>query len=126
GRANGLSYNLYSLSEHETPDGETDPRLFIVRAEDFGVPQARHRMFIVGVRSDLKVRPGLLRPHKSPTVKETIGDLPAIRSGLSKSEDSAARWCREIEKLASIDIAGQLNGAAYSRAVAGDIRVRLR
>lgn len=126
GGANGLSYNLYSLSEQETPDEETDPRLFIVRAEDFGVPQARHRMFIVGVRSDLKVRPGLLRPHKSPTVKETIGDLPVIRSGLSKAEDSAARWSREIEKLASIDIAGQLNGATYSRAVASDIRVRLR
>lgn len=126
GGANGLSYNLYSLSEQETPDEQTDPRLFIVKAEKFGVPQARHRMFIVGVRSDIKIRPGLLRPHKSPTVKETIGDLPAIRSGLSKSEDSAARWCHEIEKLASIDIEGQLNGATYSRTVASDIRVRLR
>lgn len=125
GGENGLSYSLYSLSEAEKPNEAVDPRLFVVRAEDFGVPQARHRMFIVGVRSDLKVRPGLLRPHKSPTVRETIGNLPAIRSGLSKAEDSAARWYREIEKLSSIDIAGQLNGAKYGKAVAGDIRLRL-
>lgn len=125
GGANGLSYNLYSLSEAEMPGDEVDPRLFVVRAEEFGVPQARHRMFIVGVRSDLKLRPGLLRRHKSPTVRETIGNLPAIRSGLSKAEDSAIRWYREIEKLSAIDIAGQLNGAKYSRAVAGDIRLRL-
>lgn len=125
GGGNGLSYKLYSLSEAERPDEQADPRLFVVRAEDFGVPQARHRMFIVGVRSDINVRPGLLRPHKAPTVRETIGDLPAIRSGVSKGEDTAERWRNEIAKLSSIDIARQLNGATYGKAVAGDIRVRL-
>jgi DNA (cytosine-5)-methyltransferase 1 len=79
----GLSYNLYSLSEEETPHPEDDPRIFVVRAEEFGVPQARHRMFIVGVRSDLEIRPKLLRAHKSPTVRDVIGNLPPIRSGLS-------------------------------------------
>lgn len=126
GGTNGLSYKLYSLSEQEAADGRSDPRLFLVRAEDFGVPQARHRMFIVGIRSDLKVRPGLLKSHKGPTVKDTIGNLPVIRSGLSKGEDSAARWYREVEKISTIDIAGQLNGASYTRAVTGDIRLRLR
>lgn len=123
---NGLSYKLYSLSEQEVADGAADPKLFLVKAEEFGVPQARHRMFIVGVRSDLKVRPGLLKPHKGPTVRDTIGNMPKIRSGLSKAEDSAARWYREVERLSTIDIAGQLNGATYSKAVAGDIRIRLQ
>lgn len=50
---NGLGYKLYSLSEDELPGDETDPRLFLVRAEEFGVPQARHRMFIVGCRGRL-------------------------------------------------------------------------
>src|SRR5690606_38218463 len=31
----------------------TRPSEFIVRAEDFGVPQRRHRVIIVGIRSDL-------------------------------------------------------------------------
>ena len=56
-RTNGLSYRLYSLSEAETPSGDVEPRHFLVRAEEYGVPQARHRMFIVGVRSDIHVRP---------------------------------------------------------------------
>ncbi|ESZ78369.1 DNA methyltransferase [Mesorhizobium sp. L103C105A0] len=126
GGGNSLHYKLYSLSEPEVPGGGVDPRLFLVRAEDFGVPQARHRMFIVGIRSDLKVRPGLLRSHRGPTVRETIGNLPAIRSGLSRGEDSVARWYKELEKLSAIDIAAQLNGASYSRAVTGDIKLRLR
>lgn len=125
GGGNGLHYRLYSLSEPEVPGAGVDPRLFLVRAEDFGVPQARHRMFIVGIRSDLKVRPGLLRTHMGPTVRETIGNLPAIRSGLSKGEDSAARWYKEVESLSAIDIAGQLNGASYSRAITGNIKLRL-
>lgn len=126
GGDNGLSYKLYSLSETEAPGSAADPRLFVVKAEEFGVPQARHRMFIVGVRSDLKTRPGLLRPHRGPTVRETIGNMPVIRSGLSKGEDSAARWYKEVERLSTIDIAGHLNGATYSRAVTGDITLRLR
>ncbi|MEZ5595770.1 MAG: DNA cytosine methyltransferase [Pseudomonadales bacterium] len=78
--ANGLGYKLYSLSEDERPGEEVDPRLFLVRAEEYGVPQARHRMFIVGVRNDINVRPGRLRPHAAPTLRQTIGSLPAVRS----------------------------------------------
>lgn len=125
GGSNGLNYKLYSLSEAERPDEQADPRLFVVRAEDFGVPQARHRMFIVGVRSDINLRPGLLRPHRAPTVRDTIADLPTIRSGLSRGEDTAERWQNEIAKLSSIDIARQLNGATYSKAVAEDLKVRI-
>lgn len=56
--SNGLGYKLYSLSEDELPGMEVDPRLFLVRAEQYGVPQARHRMFIVGIRKDIDVRGG--------------------------------------------------------------------
>lgn len=76
-----LEYNLYSLSE-EVNDGDVldDPRLFVVRAEEYGVPQARHRMFILGVRSDLKVpRPKILFRGKSPTVRDMIGAREAAR-----------------------------------------------
>jgi len=125
GARSGLSYRLYSLTEQEMPGDTIDPRMFIVRAEDYGVPQARHRMFIVGVRSDINVRPGLLHAHKAPTVSETIGNLPAIRSGLSRGADSAERWSREIERLSSMDIARQLNGARYTKAVASGIALEL-
>lgn len=115
---NGLSYKLYSLSEDEMPDEEVDPRLFVVRAEDYGIPQARHRMFIVGIRSDLNIKPGRLKPLQPPTVRQTIGSLPAIRSSLSKGADSPETWRKEIARIASMDISNQLNGATYARAVA--------
>lgn len=117
GTSNGLGYNLFSLSEDELPGIETDPRLFLVRAEEFGVPQARHRMFIVGIRSDIAIKPGRLRPHAPPTLKQTIGDLPKIRSGLSKGADSLQAWRNEITGIDQASVRLELNGRDY----AGDL-----
>jgi DNA (cytosine-5)-methyltransferase 1 len=97
-----------------TPDG-LGYRLYLVRAEEYGVPQARHRMFIVGIRSDLDIRPGRLRPHAPPTLRQTIGGLPPLRSTLSACDDSVQRWHEELAKLSSLEIAHQLNGSAYTR-----------
>jgi len=114
---NGLGYTLYSLSEDELPGFEADPRLFLVRAEEFGVPQARHRMFIVGIRKDINIKPSRLKPHRPPTLKQTIGDLPAVRSGLSKGGDSLEKWRREIDDIDLESVRAELNGQAY----AGDL-----
>lgn len=121
--ANGLGYKLYSLSEDERPGDEVDPRLFLVRAEDYGVPQARHRMFIVGVRNDINVRPGRLRPHAAPTLRQTIGGLPSVRSSLSKGGDSVERWRNEIAKLSWSDIARQLNGSRFTPDIVRNIEL---
>lgn len=118
GAPDDLSYRLYSLTEEELAKGEVDPRLFVVRAEEYGIPQARHRMFIVGIRGDLKVRPGNLRKMAAPTVQETIGSLPAIRSGLSKEKDSAGAWLSELRAISSMNVRRQLNGASYAGEVA--------
>lgn len=114
GAPNDLTYKLYSLSEEDMADAEVDPRLFVVRAEDYGIPQARHRMFIVGIRGDLKVRPGILRKLASPTVQETIGSLPAIRSGLSKAADSFEAWQAELHDISRVNFRRQLNGSDYA------------
>lgn len=126
-RANGLGYRLYSLSEDELPDKGVDPRLFLVKAEEFGVPQARHRMFIVGIRKDINVKPRRLRRHKAPTVEDTIGHLPPVRSGLSRGEDSPEAWWGEVVALATCgNLQGQLNGAEYAGAIVSRIRQRTR
>lgn len=92
---NSLNYKLYSLSETGEFKEEVDPISFIVKAEDYGVPQARHRMFIVGIRSDLKVIPKILEKKNATTVRDVIGNMPRIRSGISKGLDSTERW-REL------------------------------
>ena len=125
-QTNGLSYRLYSLSEQECPGVEVDPRLFVVRAEDYGVPQARHRMFIVGIREDLDIRPARLKPHAAPTVRQTIGGLPSVRSALTQCKDSVEAWRTEIARLVSMNIGSELNGAPHtSEIVAGISRAAM-
>ncbi|MGC3938748.1 DNA cytosine methyltransferase [Roseobacter sp. EG26] len=123
--SNGLGYRLFSLSEEELPGLGADPRMFLVRAEEFGVPQARHRMFIVGIRNDIDVRPGQLIPHKPPTLKQTIGNLPKIRSGISKGGDSYSKWRGEIEGLNLALVRKELNGHEFASDLAERMAIDL-
>lgn len=57
---------------------------------EYGVPQKRKRVIVIGVRSDLKINPELLYPEKvtekedrQVTVKEAIGDLQNIKLDLN-------------------------------------------
>jgi DNA (cytosine-5)-methyltransferase 1 len=64
GGGGAAEYILFPLSDEPSFDGEVLPRSFIVQAEDHGVPQARHRVIIVGIRRDLSdVRGGVAPPH---------------------------------------------------------------
>ncbi|HVZ65384.1 MAG TPA: DNA cytosine methyltransferase [Lacunisphaera sp.] len=94
-------YRLMPLvpTEGELLGGFYAPGDFIIRAEKFGIPQARHRLIILGIRSDIKAQPDLLVPQPDVTVSEAIGDLPRLRSGLSKRNDSGEAWLRSIELL---------------------------
>ncbi|WP_244494187.1 MULTISPECIES: DNA cytosine methyltransferase [unclassified Ensifer] len=79
------------------------PSDFIVRAEQFGVPQRRHRVIIVGIRSDLAKKAdstGIEVARTARTVSETIGALPPLRSGISRGADDAAAWEREVADAA--------------------------
>jgi DNA (cytosine-5)-methyltransferase 1 len=58
---------------------------YLIRAENYGVPQTRHRVILVGIREDYNE--GVLRPlekQTAPTVRQTIGDLTPLTSGLSQ------------------------------------------
>lgn len=121
GAPNDLTYRLYSLSEEDIAEGDVDPRLFVVRAEEYGIPQARHRMFIVGIRSDLKARPSLLKKLKAPSVRETIGSLPRIRSGISKEKDSFDEWLKVLRMISGMDLSHQLNGSLCDTRVSKEL-----
>ncbi len=125
-KSNGLGYKLYSLSEDEIPGKEVDPRLFLTRSEQYGIPQRRHRMFIVGVRTEINVRPGRLRRQKSPTLKQTIGNLPPIRSGLSRGRDDIERWRREIAQLAELNIKSELSANKFAAQLARQIETNIK
>lgn len=78
-------------------DGSSDPRDFIVRCEQHGIPQRRHRVIVVGVRSDLNIRPESLAFGDEVSVKDVIGGLPALRSQLSPTKgETAAAWLEAV------------------------------
>jgi DNA (cytosine-5)-methyltransferase 1 len=97
-----LEYRLVPLAaDRGDLLGEGAPQDFVLRAEDYGVPQARHRVIILGIRSDRNVQPGFLKAVSDPiTTQDVIGDLPRLRSGLSKEEDTAQSWRKAVREVA--------------------------
>jgi DNA (cytosine-5)-methyltransferase 1 len=85
-------YEIYSLTKSGSPEA-LQPKDFIIRAEDFGVPQQRHRVILLGIRKDLGLTPkNLERAKTQVTVRDAIHDMPSIRSRISKGIDSTANW----------------------------------
>ncbi len=57
--------------------------LKILKASDYGVPQSRERVIIIGIRKDLGVQPEfpVKIKDKEVTVDQAISDLPQIQAG---------------------------------------------
>jgi DNA (cytosine-5)-methyltransferase 1 len=92
-------YDVYPLAQPETlvPSG---PENYLVRAERYGVPQARHRVVLLGVRSDLGVkRPGSLRERAIASCGEVLSGLPRVRSGVHTGSDSKDDWLRILRSV---------------------------
>lgn len=73
-------YEIHSLV-HPDPQG---PRDYVVQAEDFGIPQARHRVILLGIRSDAQNKTtGILQESEQASVRDALAGIPSIRSGFS-------------------------------------------
>lgn len=79
---------------------------FIVHAERFGIPQRRHRVILVGFRRDLvkdeerlaRAVAAALQPVKPPSVRQVIGGMPRLRSGVSRMAEDGTGWRRVVEE----------------------------
>lgn len=114
-KMNDVGYNLFSLSEKKSTK-RFEPEDFVIKCEKFGIPQARHRLLILGVRNDINITPDVLSPQQAPSVHQIIGDLPKIRSTLSKEKDSLSFW-KEIIKSSQSEkwyVAGKANGLLHT------------
>ncbi len=82
---------------------EPRPNDFIIRAEDFGLPQARHRVIVTGLRRDrlkqeqVPLGAGLLKPSdRRVAIEDVLDGMARLRSGLSH-HDSPDLWAREMQ-----------------------------
>lgn len=102
--SNGQCYRIVSLvSEQEFCDGD-DPNLldatkYIIQAEEYGIPQARHRVILLGIREDrYKENLPKLSTQTPVNVKEAIGKLPKLRSLLSRQKDTSEQWETQVRE----------------------------
>ncbi len=80
-----------------------DPKIMVLNSADYGVPQIRKRVIIIGIRKDLNISPEIVynsikKTHCDPkinkenklqnyvTVKQAISDLPKIKPGMGNKQ----------------------------------------
>jgi len=107
----GSNYNLIK-----------DPNDMLLNSCDYGVPQLRKRVILIGVRKDIEIDPieiynGITKTHYKPdsletekknkkryvTVKEAISDLPSIKPGEGEKvvDHSISSWNDYLSKIRS-------------------------
>lgn len=128
----GPQYFLYSLVK-EPESCELDgyptfePQDFLIKCEDYGIPQARHRLILLGVREDIAGDgiPILRRSVKQIGAGRVLEGLPRLRSGLTKVADGRTEW-REV--LQGILCPGVLDGLpnGHGRVLKNDIEWTLK
>ncbi|MBN2285804.1 MAG: DNA cytosine methyltransferase [Tissierellales bacterium] len=93
------NYRIYSLVSGKLPLSESAPADFVVRCEDYGIPQARHRVIILGIREDIEIIPENLLPQDKVPLQNVLVGIPRIRSELSKREWPGMEWGSWIRKI---------------------------
>lgn len=103
--SDGLSYQIRSLV---VEGEELNPKDYVIQAEDYGIPQNRHRVILFGIRSDVATRTKTLTSHPgrfllkkaadSVSVAEALAGLPALRSKLSSGPDSQEIWLKAVKE----------------------------
>lgn len=81
----GAEYYIHSFvkSEIESPSD------FLIKSEEYGIPQKRHRVILLGIRTDIKSKPSILKKfNELVSIESVIEDLPEIRSKLNRKFDS--------------------------------------
>ncbi len=106
------------------------PNDFVIKSEDWSVPQRRHRVFLFGVRADVNVSPSSLDDLFTRTqvnVEDVIGNLPKLRSRISGSDDSQEAWIAAIRQITRKTITTDIKDANVRRALTRELtRVSVR
>lgn len=91
-----LRYGLFPITLKKNQkifEEASRPEDFIVESEYYGIPQRRHRVIILGVRSDLlPAEIPRLEPQATVPLDDILRSMPSLRSGLSRQKDTPEAW----------------------------------
>jgi DNA (cytosine-5)-methyltransferase 1 len=93
------TYKVYSLVKSDIKQNKD----YLIKAEEYGIPQKRHRVILLGIREDINVTPNTLNKKEKVTLESVIDKLPKIRSGINRkfieSEIIDGKKKRKYKKL---------------------------
>ena len=105
-KKSSLRYKIYSFTVDKEDPGNLEPSDFIIKSENYGIPQRRHRVILLGIRTDKNhsLDSDLLLETESPiSVYDAIGDLPRLRSRISRKiadgGDTFSNWQNNIKSM---------------------------
>lgn len=91
-------YTIHSLVT-ESPHA---PRDYVVEAEQYGIPQMRHRVILLGVKNGSGIKPATLTKKRTCTLGAALRGLPKLRSGFSERNKGwrDMNWAEHINSAA--------------------------
>lgn len=94
----GMTYRICSLVVPALSAGhDLANEDFLIRAEQHGVPQQRHRVILLGIREDLDTGSfAVLKRRKSPALRTALRGLPRLHPGVTKPSRSLCAVLDEI------------------------------
>lgn len=98
-------YKVFSLVKEPRnnlfDEPEFEPEDFVIRCENYGIPQTRHRVILLGIREDFyNTKPRILKRQPSKiSISEVIDDLPRLRSGLSRQNNNWKNWSSKVSEI---------------------------
>jgi DNA (cytosine-5)-methyltransferase 1 len=119
------SYTIYSFMTTRHPPELLSPKDFVIQSEEWGVPQRRHRVILLGVRSDVSVQPvtlGDLFSAERTNIEDVIGSMPRLRSRISRGDDNVEAWLRAISAAGHREILSGIRDAAVRRRLASTLK----
>ncbi|WP_019617200.1 DNA cytosine methyltransferase [Psychromonas ossibalaenae] len=95
-----LEYDIYSLANDSKFTGNTEDLLqlngadFVLNAKNYGIPQARERVILLGVRKNISKALSnnfvamlqKISKQQQTHVSDAIGNLPVLRAGVGRQE----------------------------------------
>lgn len=92
-------YEIHSL----VTDDPQNPRDYVVEAENYGIPQMRHRVILLGIKNNTGIQSETLMPAKMVTLEMALRGIPKLRSNFSERNNN---W-RELNWATYIDDAAK-------------------